>query len=169
MKIFIGTKDLFGIELDIDAKDQNGVYHGYARLWFEGDFLGTFEDHIFLKSYLSNQLLKILNAPEFDDSKFNSSEEKFKYFMQRDEDINDEEVDKFKFNFGTMSDCFSIRAYRRCDELIILWKLWRTQKDIPFMDLKNYGNEVHEHRIQFSEFSKHVLFLDKILSIPDIR
>jgi hypothetical protein len=110
----------------------------------------------------------MLNAPQFDDSSFKSTKEKFTYLINRDEDIDDNDIDSFKVSFGTMSDSFIIRAYRNSNEFVILWKLWKKDNDIGFSDLKDYGNEIHEHRILFTEFSSYVLLLDKILSIPDI-
>lgn len=168
INLLIGKKESFGIEVIIESQNQHGYYLGYGKLWFGGDFLGTIEDYIYINSYLLKGLQRMLVVPQLNDHFFQNSQEKFVYFMNRDNDLSDDEVDKFKINFGTMSDSFNIRVYRKSDELIILWKLWKEKEKIEFSDLKNYGNDIHEYQISITEFSKNVSVLEKIISLPDL-
>ena len=130
--------------------------------------VGTIEDYIYINSYLLNGLDRMIAAPQLDHLTGASSEEKFNYFMNRDKDLNDFESDKFKINFGTMSDAFTIRAYRRLNELVILWKMWRDDADIQFSDLVNYGNDIHEYSTSYAEVSKYVHAINCFLAIPNL-
>lgn len=164
MHLLIGEKEKFGIELIIDSQNENGVYLGYAKLWLGGNFLGTIEDYIFIKGYLSNVLVRMQFAKTLDDTNFKDPAEVFDHLLQRLHNL-DIEADSYRFSFGTMSDDFLIFAYKRGDDLVIIWKM---DRDSQFSDLKNYGNEVHQYRVKQSEFSEHVNFLAKLLSAPGL-
>lgn len=164
MQLFIGSKTDIGIEVNIDAQISANSYLGYARLWLGGKFIGTIEENIYIKEYLITQLMKMADAPFFDDTSLSDSESKYRYFEKRKKNIDDNDVDAYRFNFGTLSDDFLIWAYRNCSDIIIIWKLIRNKDEINYSDLANYGNEVNEFRIKHSEFMRHVKFANEIFS-----
>ena len=120
------------MQILIESQHHTGYYKGYSQLWLGNKSVGTIEDYIYINSYLLNGLDRMIAAPQLDHLTGASSEEKFNYFMNRDKDLNDFESDKFKINFGTMSDAFTIRAYRRLNELVIFWKCGGTMQIYNF-------------------------------------
>lgn len=168
MNLFIGNKLRFGIEIIIDSRNQEGYYLGYAKLWFGGNFLGTIEEYIYINSYLIKELTRMLNAPQFDENSMPDLNSKHLYFKDRNENINDNEIDSFRFNFGTMSDRFMIWAYQNLNDLVIVWKFQSESSEIAFSDLKDYSDRVFEYRLPYCEFSSYVHMAAKIFSIPDL-
>jgi len=149
MKNIIGNKEEFAIEYKIQDKE---LYTGYAKIWFNNNSIGTFEDLIYLKSYLFNGLEDILNSIEFDfNQKEDNIEKTFKYLYKnlenRDNDLN---TYKYTCSFGTFCDDYMIFSYKYHTDIYILWRV--LSKKTIFSDIN-----INDKKIHYAKFNETIL------------
>lgn len=163
MELFLGNKNEIGVETQVTSRNQDGTLMGYAKFWVEGSFLGSFYDYIYLDGYLLGGLFQMLRVSELSDANFPlNPEDQFIYFEKKANDINDNEIDSYRVSFGTLTDSFLIWAYRKDDNLVILWKFIGNQ--FTYEDLKDYPREAVKHVVTYDKFKEFVERLNRILS-----
>lgn len=156
MSNIIGHKDTMALEyFIIDEK----LFMGYARLWFNGDFLGTMEDVIYFDGYIIGGLLDLLNKKELSDRYF--SDEYITTFKLLEADLlsdNDESTDVgelsqcFSVHMGTLLDDFTVFSYKIDDEKgVILWEISSIDENIPFNDLKHYPRKIFTKEFNYND------------------
>lgn len=161
MKKIIGNKEEFAIEYKILDKE---LYTGYAKIWFNNNSIGTFEDLIYLKSYLFNGLEEILNSVEFDlINKENEIKKTFMYLYENLDNLdNDLNTYKYTCSFGTFCDDYLIFSYKQENHIFILWKI--LSKKTIFNDIDISDKQVHYFKIDENLFrEKFIFYKSKIL------
>jgi len=163
MNLLLGSKNDFGVEIKATGKSNHGSLMGYARLWFGGNFFGTINSYIFLDGYLLGGLYQMLRTKYLNDVSFPEDvTEQFLYFKRRSNDLEDDEIDWYRFDCGTMTDDFYNWTYRKDDCLTIIWKI-RDQPNKYHEDLLGYPQSVFSYQIKYDDFKELVERLDRLL------
>lgn len=163
MELFLGNKNEIGVEAQVTSRNQDGTLMGYAKFWIKGSFLGSCYDYIYLDGYLLGGLFQMLRVSELSDANVSlNPEDQFVYFERKANDINDNEIDSYRVSFGTLTDSFLIWAYRKNDNLVILWKFIGNR--VTYEDLKDYPREAVRHVVRYDKFEEFVERLNRILN-----
>lgn len=163
MNLFLGSRDEIGVEVIVTECNNDGAFRGYARLWMGGQFLGDILDYIYLGGYLLGGLYEILRVKEMTYLTFPVDKtEQYLYLINKANDMNDEESDSYLIGFGTMTDAFSIWAYKKDDFIEIIWKLVHTEGNYLSDALQGYPNEVFKYKVKYSVFEDFVKRLERI-------
>ncbi|MEZ5003363.1 MAG: hypothetical protein R2730_10060 [Chitinophagales bacterium] len=132
--MIIGDKFEFAVEYSF-AKDYPKEM-GYGRIWVKNDFIGTFNDLIYLNGYLIEILNKFKGANQLrDDLRHLAKDQLFDLLSSGKYDYSD----KYLVRGSTFTDDFSIWTYKLANLTFILWKVLRTDF---FDDLRNYKSDV---------------------------
>lgn len=147
MKI-IGEKTQFAVEFEITDPIEG---MGYARIWFNGAYIGSAKDLIYLKSYLLINLRRIgershLHSEAKDDIKSN-----YPLLENRLQDLNDNEIRKYLISFGTLSDDYTLFSYLTNDNHIVI--VWKLTGEFPYFEDINYNDrEVKFYKLLKEEY-----------------
>ncbi|WP_299118110.1 Imm42 family immunity protein [uncultured Winogradskyella sp.] len=149
--MIIGEKNKFAIEVSVSNNNW-----GNARLWFDNNVLGTFDEEIPLKGYLLSGLNRISLSKQIDmDLSHMQKNTIFEVLIQRLNDSSDSFIHDYLINdFGTFCDDFIIFSFLSKEKLHIIWKL--TSNDTPFKDLNNMNLEIKHYTTTLEKFNDNV-------------
>lgn len=122
----IGEKNNFAIEFKIVDKVN---LMGYAKIWMSNKFLGSNEDLIFLRGYLLNGMIQILNSKQIDDCVFktflNYKLKNIFYYLKYNLDNDNESNNTYCYyvNLGTFTDDYNVFSFFHDDYVYIVWKI----------------------------------------------
>jgi len=163
MDLFLGNKEMIGVETLSVQRDKNGTLTGYARLWIGGHFLGTIHDFIYMDGYLLGGLFQISRVPFLMDGiSMDNSESLYAYLFKRLEDGSEDEIHNYLVNFGTMSDAFNVWAFKKGDNITIGWKLRDDYHNPYYLDLVDYPPSAFFHTLNYRIFNEFVERLERI-------
>lgn len=164
--LFLGSKNSIGVQIKVKKSDESKPLMGYAKLWFGNKFLGTIYDFIYIDSYLLGGLYQMLRVENiFLDFPANT-ESQFSFLSRRSNDLDDDEIDSYRVSFGTLTDKFSVWAYRHDeDKITILWKIEIRENEFLYRDLKNYPTEIFRYTMQYDRVKDFVERLDRIIKV----
>jgi len=162
MELFLGNRKEIGVELNVTGRETHGTLMGYAKIWFGGNFLGSYHDYIYLDGYLLGGLSEMLKVGELNATNFPKDVvSQFHYFESRSNDLHDSEISGYLVSFGTLTDSFTKWVFKEGANITILWKLENTQSS--YEDLKTYPSDIFKYTISFDRLEEFVERLDRIL------
>ncbi|HSF53308.1 MAG TPA: hypothetical protein VLA71_06125 [Algoriphagus sp.] len=130
----IGDKSDFAVEYSYSNNYPNDM--GFGRIWIRNEFIGTYEDLIYLSGYFLRILNEFKSAKELrDDLRHLTKDQLFNLFSSGEYEYSD----KYLVRSSTFTDDFNIWTYRLENLTFILWKVLRTDF---FEDLNNYKQDV---------------------------
>ncbi|MFH6994547.1 hypothetical protein [Flavobacterium sp. FlaQc-48] len=153
MKI-VGNNSIFAVEYEVTDKKE---LMGYARIWFNGEYIGSKKELIYLKSYLLERLKRISEKKILNINNDNIIE-KYNLLENRLNDLEDNDIHKYLVSFGTLSDDYTIFSYLTDDDFICV--IWKLVGDYPCFDDINYN----DRNVKFFKILKkdYLIELEKI-------
>jgi hypothetical protein len=172
MPNMIGKKSTVGIEYDIsDSK----LFTGYARLWFEGNSLGSLSELIYLDGYLAGGLMDIMKKGRLQPIFWGESQEEIFCKLNEalcisDDDFYDDEKNdlselarSYSVNFGTLLDDFTVFSFKgETGEGNILWEISSPVDNVAHAELKNYPRRIFSSKFSYDDIE---LLINKIESL----
>jgi hypothetical protein len=166
MNFFLGDKHEIAVEArSIHLNKSNGLM-GYAIIWVGGNFFGTIYDLIYMDGYLLSGFYQIDKVPillEADSLK--NKQAIFKYLRGRLRDENDFKIHKHLVSFGTLTDMFTVFAYKNGEHITICWKISRDMILPGFKDLANYPTTPFLYTMKYSLYKEFIERLERILKV----
>jgi hypothetical protein len=149
MEELIGDKNSFAIEFSVTDKKN---FMGYAKLWLDGNLLGSPRDLIYFNGYLFNLLdqfccSKILDENFHHTSIFQTYRLLKKYTYEIEDDIYN--ASRYSSTGSTFTDDYYIFSYLENGIINILWKV---RKNAFFEDLKKMRQGLFHFSMKKSEF-----------------
>jgi hypothetical protein len=153
MQALIGDKNSFGIEYSIQSRNSHVM--GNMRLWFEGRYIGAFDDVNILSSILFE--LEGLDPQIVDGGAFigRAADEIYKYVKSGD----NPNCDKYYFTPGEAFDDFSIVVYAYEGNFYFIWKL----HDDSYFEYSHYPEGIQSAQISVSDFRDVVMQFKTVL------
>jgi hypothetical protein len=150
----IGDKNSFGIEYAIQSRNSHVM--GNMRLWFEGGYIGAFDDVNILSSILFE--LEGLDPKIIDGGAFigRTVDEIYEYVKSGD----NPNCDKYYFTPGEAFDDFSIVAYACEGNFNFIWKV----HDDSYFEYSHYPEGIQSAQVSVSDFREVVMKFKKVLS-----
>ncbi|MFJ4453236.1 hypothetical protein ACIP1G_05000 [Pseudomonas sp. NPDC089392] len=155
----IGDKRSMAIEYRV-ANPASLTAH--ARLWFEGQQLGSLEDVIYLDGYLLGCLRDLARkpclAPRYQNKGahllFNILEQELGSWNEDDGHDLSEQARPYLLTCGTLFDCYSVFAHRLDDTHgRIMWKITGDEQAMPFEDLRHTSRDICIANFSYSELA----------------
>jgi len=155
----IGDKKSMAIEYRV-ANPASLTAH--ARLWFENQQLGSFEDVIYMNGYLLGCLRDLARKPylvsryQNKDAQllFNILDQELGSWNEDDGHDFSEEARPYFLTCGTLFDCYSVFAHRLDDTYgRIMWKITCDEQAMPFEDLKLTSRDICIATFSYSELA----------------
>jgi hypothetical protein len=147
----IGDTSKFAVEYEISGDDSQ---MGFGRIWIENNFIGTFEDIIYLNGYLLGVLYSIKQAKELrEELKALGKNELFELLHSKEHDY----CDDYRVRRSTFTDDFNLWCYTQDHYIFILWKV--TNHDF-FKDLKSYTKEILLKAVSIKTFEEVIAELE---------
>ena len=164
MYLFIGDKKEIAVEFKFEKVLNEGVYHGFGKIWFGENFLGSMEDAIYFDSYLLGQIESIMKCRKIEIEKVPTTiQAKFEFFQKIE--LDKQSHLSYNISTTTFTDMNKIFAYNVNDVITILWKV---NFEDTFDDVKTQGINIFSYQFELKKLTQIFKILDNLQKIDGL-